>query len=77
MFIQKTSLSEKDVHGKTMRWDSQYAAQCAMLRKKSCAAYRYIKENGLLPLPSEETLRKTVSSSECDSGLNELGAGTS
>lgn len=72
MFIQKAALSKKDLQGKTMRWDSRYAVQCAMLRMKSCCAFRHIKEQGLLPLPSEETLRKIISSSECDFGLNEL-----
>lgn len=72
MFIQKASLSDKDLHGKTMRWDATYVVQCAMLRMKSCAAFRHIKAHGLLPLPSEETLRQIVSSAECDFGLNKL-----
>ena len=72
MFIQKANLSKKDLQGKTMRWDSKYAIDCAQLRMKDCSAYRHIKAKGLLPLPSEETLRKIISSSECDFGLNEL-----
>ncbi len=72
MFIEKASLSKKDLTGKTMRWDPTYAVQCSMLRMKSCAAFRHIQENALLPLPSEETLRKIISSSECDFGLNDL-----
>ena len=72
MFIQKASLSKKDLTGKTMRWDPKYAVQCAMLRMENCSAFRHIKENGLLPLPSEEKLRKIISSTECDFGFNEL-----
>ena len=72
MFIQKASLSKKDLTGKTMRWDRKYAVQCAMFRMKTCAGYRHIQENKLLPLPSEETLRKIISSNECDFGLNDL-----
>ena len=72
MFIQKASLSKKDLTGKTMRWDPKYAVQCAMLRMENCSAFRHIKENGLLPLPSEEKLRKVISSTECDFGFNEL-----
>ncbi|KAI9563207.1 hypothetical protein GHT06_010665 [Daphnia sinensis] len=43
-----------------------------MIKMKSSSVYRSLREKELLPLPSEETLRKIVSSMECCFGWNEL-----
>ncbi|KZS13595.1 Uncharacterized protein APZ42_021236 [Daphnia magna] len=68
----KATLSKNDISGKGMRWDSTYLVQGAMIKMKSSSVYRSLREKELLPLPSEETLRKIVSSIECCFGRNEL-----
>ncbi|KAK4027670.1 hypothetical protein OUZ56_016717 [Daphnia magna] len=69
---QKATLSKNDISGKGMRWNSTYLVQCAMIKMKSSSVYRSLREKELLPLPSEETFRKIVSSMECCFGWNEL-----
>ncbi len=69
MFVKKAALSKNDIFGKGMRWDPAYVVQCAMIKMKSSSVYRSLREDELLPLPSEETLS---SSMECNFGWNEL-----
>lgn len=46
--------------------------QALILRMKSYKAYRHIRAEGILPLPSPTTLRRLLSSSDCKFGFNEL-----
>ena len=43
-----------------------------MLKMKSNAAYKHLRNNRILPLPSPSTIRKLISSSNCHFGFNEL-----
>lgn len=43
-----------------------------MLKMKSNAAYKHLRNNKILPLPSASTIRKLISSSNCHFGFNEL-----
>lgn len=72
MFIKKSRLSASDINGKSMRWDERHIVDAALLKMKSSTAYRFLREKGLFPLPSEETIRKFISSEECNFGLNKL-----
>ena len=55
-----------------MRYDDAFVMQCLLLKLKSNRAYRYILEEGMLPLPSVSTIRRVLSSSDCVFGFNPL-----
>ena len=46
--------------------------QCLLLKLKSSSTYNHMRENKILPLPSPETIRRRLSSSDCKFGFNEL-----
>ena len=52
---QKQALSAKSTQG--MRWNPLMIRLCLSLKLKSPAAYRTLRDSGLLVLPSERTLR--------------------
>ena len=62
----------KDNCKKGMRYDPLFLMHCLQIRLKSSKTYRHLKANGILPLPSLETIRKLLSSTDCRFGLNEL-----
>ena len=72
MFLKKAALPDTDIYGRSMRWDGEYVVLCAMLKMKNSSVYRELKEKQLLPMASEDTIRRVISSVECTFGLNEL-----
>ena len=46
--------------------------QCLLLKLKSSTTYNHMRENKILPLPSPETIRRRLSSSDCKFGFNEI-----
>jgi hypothetical protein len=73
MFIAKAKIDpERNRHRKTMRYDHSFLIQCVILRMKSFSAYVHIRKIGLLPLPSQSTMRRMLSSSECQFDFNSL-----
>ncbi|EFX72977.1 hypothetical protein DAPPUDRAFT_253850 [Daphnia pulex] len=62
----------KDNCKKGMRYDPLFLMHCLQIRLKSSKTYRHLKANGILPLPSLESIRKLLSSTDCRFGLNEL-----
>lgn len=73
-FIQKRKLELKSRNQRAngIKYDPDFLMQALVLRMKSYKAYRHIRLEGLLPLPSPSTLRRLLSSSECKFGFNEL-----
>jgi hypothetical protein len=64
MFIAKATIDpECDRHRKTMRYDHSFLIQCVILRMKSYLAYVHTRKIGLLPLPTQSTMRRLLSSS--------------
>jgi len=64
----------KRAHG--MRYDDVFLMACLLLKLKSPRAYRHIRKEGLLPLPSINTVRRMLSSTECKFGFNDLALTT-
>lgn len=59
-----------------IRYDDVFLMACLLLKLKSPRAYRHIQKEGLLPLPSVNTIRTMLSSSECKFGFNDLALKT-
>lgn len=55
-----------------MRYEFAFMIDATMLFMKSHAAYKFIRESNLLPLPSPSTIRRMLSSSECAFGFSQL-----
>lgn len=55
-----------------MRYEAEWLLQCLLLRTKSSSAYKHLRESGLLPLPSKDTLRRLISSVKCHFGYNKM-----
>lgn len=47
---------------KGMRYDIKWINQCLLIRIKGPSLYDSLRENGILPLPSRQTLHKYISS---------------
>lgn len=54
-----------------VRYKPAFYIECLMLKLKSTAAFRHLRDE-LLPLPSMESMRKIISSSDCSFGFNNL-----
>lgn len=73
MFIASAAIDpSRDRHKKTMRYEHSFKMRCVILKMKSNETYVHLRANGLLPLPSLATIRRTLSSSECTFGFNTL-----
>ena len=73
IFIAKATIDpDCDRHRKTMIYDYSFFLQCVILRMKSYSAYVHIRKIRLLPLPSQSTMRRLLSSSKCQFGFNLL-----
>lgn len=55
-----------------MRYEAEWLLECLLLRVKSKAAYKHIRDSGMLPLPSLETLRKLIGGLSCHFGFNDM-----
>lgn len=55
-----------------MRYEAVYLLEALMLKMKRNAAFKHLRNNKILPLPSPSTIRKLISSSNCHFGFNEL-----
>jgi hypothetical protein len=55
-----------------MRYEAVFLLEALMLKMKSNAAFKHLRNNKILPLPSASTIRKLISSSNCHFGFNEL-----
>lgn len=55
-----------------VRYEAGFLLESLLLRMKSPKAYRHLRDNKILPLPSPKTLRKLLSSSDCHFGFNNL-----
>jgi len=73
-FIKKRKIELKSKSGRAhgMKYEAEFLLQVLLLRMKSSKAYRHILQESLLPLPSPETLRRMLSSTDCKFGFNEL-----
>lgn len=58
-------------NGKGMRYDAEWLMECLLMRIKSPRAYKHLRTNSLLPLPSLETIRRILSSMPCSFGFND------
>jgi hypothetical protein len=58
-----------------MRYDPEFLKECLRIRKKSSAAYKHLRSEGILPLPSQATLLRMMKRTDlCDSNkLNQSG----
>ena len=57
--------------GKGMRYDADWLMECLLLKIKSPAAYKHIRQVGILPLPCPSTIKRLLSSMPCKFGFNE------
>lgn len=71
-FFKKGSLKDSDKHKSGMRYEFAFMIDAIMLFMKSHAAYKFLRESHLLPLPGPSTIRRMLSSSECAFGFNQL-----
>jgi hypothetical protein len=71
-FFAQAKALQKDKHGKGMRYEAVFLLEALMLKMKSNAAFKHLRNNKILPLPSASTIRKLISSSNCHFGFNEL-----
>ncbi len=55
-----------------MRHEAVFLLALNMLKMKNNAAFKHLRNNKFLPLPSSYTIRKLISSSNCHFGFNEL-----
>lgn len=55
-----------------MRYESSFLIQSLLLKMKSPRAYRFLRDNGILPLPHPNSLRPLLSSSDCGFVFNKL-----
>lgn len=55
-----------------MRYDAVFLMECLLLKMKSTAAYKHLRKNRMLPLPSPSTIRRYLSASDCYFGFNEM-----
>ena len=54
-----------------MRYEPGFLIESLLLSMKSPKSYRNLRDNKLLPLPSESNLQRLLSSSDCGFGFNE------
>lgn len=73
-FINKGRAELKAPSGRAhgYRYEGSFLIRCLLLKLKSNSTYRHIQQAKLLPLPSSETIRKMLSSTQCRFGFNEL-----
>lgn len=55
-----------------MRYEPGFLIESLLLKMKSPKAYRYLRENKILPLPELSTIQRILSSSNCSFGFSEL-----
>lgn len=53
-------------------WSADFVRECVILYYLSPKAYRYVRNRGLLKLPSKSTLLRYVGKSNCESGVTPL-----
>ncbi|KAK4027605.1 hypothetical protein OUZ56_016653 [Daphnia magna] len=70
-FFAQGKALQRDKYGKGMRYEAVYLLEALMLKMKSNAAFKHLRNNKILPLPSPSTIRKLISSSNCHFGFNE------
>jgi hypothetical protein len=71
-FFRKGSLKPTGKYHKVMRYEFAFVIDATLLFMKSHAAYVFLRESQLLPLPSPSTIRRMLSSSECSFGFSQL-----
>ena len=55
-----------------MRYKAEFLLDCMLLRMKSRKTYEHLRKAKLLPLPSRETVRRRISSSNATFGFSDL-----
>ena len=55
-----------------MRYEIEWLLECLLIGVKSPATYEHLRVNKILPLPSEDTLRKMISSMSPEFGFNDF-----
>lgn len=63
----------KDKHKRDMRYDSDWLLECQLMRIKSPRLYVHLRERGLMPLPSLQTLRNLTAAMSPSFGFNTFG----
>ncbi|KAI9553656.1 hypothetical protein GHT06_021583 [Daphnia sinensis] len=71
-FFAQAKALRRDKYGKGMRYEAVFLLEALMLKMKSNAAFKHLRNDKILPLPSPSTIRKLISSSNCHFGFNEL-----
>ena len=55
-----------------MRYDSEFLKECVRIRNKSSAAYKHLRSEGILPLPSRATLLRMLKKIDLGDGNNQI-----
>ena len=69
---RKAEMESKSGRAYSVRCDPEFLIDALLLKLKSSKVYRLFKKEGILPLPSVETVRNLISSSDAKFGFNGL-----
>jgi len=72
MLIGEIRYKSINLNSHVFRYQCDWLLQCLLLKIKSPKAYRFLRENGVLPLPHESSLQRLVRGLPCQFGFTDF-----